>query len=87
MHNWQFGKTTDPMKYPNQFSTSIKDSNGSISGGERIVRGPIASLSCTTKGETYEDNISRSFLIAVDESREQTLRVIQYQNNTYRLDW
>jgi len=62
-------------------STSIKDSNGSISGGERIVRGPIASLSCTTKGETYEDNISRSFLIAVDESREQTLKVIQYQNN------
>lgn len=62
-------------------STSIKDSNGSISGGERTVRGPIASLSCTTKGETYEDNISRSFLIAVDESREQTLKVIEYQNN------
>ena len=62
-------------------STSIKDKNGSISGGERIVRGPIASLSCTTKGDTYEDNISRSFLIAVDESRDQTLKVIQYQNN------
>lgn len=62
-------------------STSIKDKNGSISGGERIVRGPIASLSCTTKGEVYEDNISRSFLIAVDESRAQTLKVIQYQNN------
>jgi DNA primase len=62
-------------------STSLKDKNGSITGGERIVRGPIASLSCTTKGETYEDNISRSFLIAVDESREQTLKVIQYQNN------
>ena len=61
-------------------STRIKDKNGSITGGERIVRGPIASLSCTTKGETYEDNISRSFLIAVDESREQTLRVIDYQN-------
>ncbi len=61
-------------------STSLKDKNGSITGGERTVRGPIASLSCTTKGETYEDNISRSFLIAVDESREQTLRVIDYQN-------
>ncbi len=61
-------------------STSLKDKNGSITGGERIVRGPIASLSCTTKGEMYEDNISRSFLIAVDESREQTLKVIQYQN-------
>jgi DNA primase len=61
-------------------STSIKDSNGSIRGGERTVRGPIASLSCTTKGEIYEDNVSRSFLIAVDESKEQTQRIIQYQN-------
>jgi len=61
-------------------STSLKDKNGSITGGERIVRGPIASLSCTTKGEMYEDNISRSFLIAVDESKEQTLKVIDYQN-------
>src|SRR5690606_16401294 len=33
-----------------------------------------------TKGETYEDNMSRSFLIAVDESKEQTQRIIQYQN-------
>lgn len=32
-------------------STSLKDKNGSITGGERIVRGPIASLSCTTKGK------------------------------------
>jgi energy-coupling factor transporter ATP-binding protein EcfA2 len=61
-------------------STSIKDANGSIRGGERVVRGPIASLACTTKGEIYEDNVSRSFLIAVDESREQTARIIDYQN-------
>lgn len=62
-------------------STSLKDKNGSITGGERIVRGPIASLACTTNGETYEDNISRSFLIAVDESKEQTIKIINYQNN------
>ena len=62
-------------------STSIKDENGSIRGGERTVRGPIASLACTTHGETYEDNVSRCFIIAVDESREQTLRVIKYQND------
>ena len=61
-------------------STSLKDKNGSITGGERIVRGPIASMSCTTRGEVYEDNISRSFLIAVDESKEQTMRIINYQN-------
>jgi DNA primase len=62
-------------------STSIKDENGSIRGGERTVRGPIASLACTTRGELYEDNVSRCFVIAVDESREQTLRVIRYQND------
>lgn len=62
-------------------STSIKDKHGQISGGERVVRGPIASLACTTRGEVYEDNVSRSFLIAVDESREQSLRVIRYQND------
>lgn len=61
-------------------STSVKDSNGSIKGGERTVRGPISSLACTTKGETYEDNISRCFLVAVDESIDQTMRIINYQN-------
>jgi len=61
-------------------STSLKDDNGKISSGERIVRGPIASLSATTRGDYYEDNISRSFVIAVDESPEQTNRVIEYQN-------
>lgn len=61
-------------------STSIKDASGKISGGERTVRGPIASVACTTKGEVYEDNISRSFLIAVDESKQQTLKIIRYQN-------
>ncbi len=63
-------------------STSIKEASGKISGGERTVRGPIASLACTTRGEVYEDNVSRSFLIAVDESKEQTQRIIQYQNET-----
>jgi DNA primase len=59
---------------------SIKQENGSITGGAKIVNGPIASMSCTTKGEVYEDNMSRVFLIAVDESLEQTKRIISYQN-------
>ena len=60
---------------------SIKQDNGHMISGEKIVKGPIASLACTTQGEMYEDNMSRVFLIAVDESREQTQRIIQYQNN------
>lgn len=47
---------------------------------EKTVSGPIASLSCTTKDEIYEDNMSLCFLIAVDESKEQTQKIIEYQN-------
>jgi DNA primase len=61
-------------------STSSKDESGNVNAYERIVYGPIASMACTTKGEIYEDNMSRCFLIAVDESHEQTLKIIQYQN-------
>jgi len=61
-------------------ATSIKLDNGQITSGQKTVKGPIASLACTTKGEIYEDNMSRVFLIAVDESAEQTKRIIEYQN-------
>jgi len=61
-------------------ATSIKLENGQIVSGEKRVRGPIASLACTTQGEIYEDNMSRVFLIAVDEGMEQTRRIIDYQN-------
>jgi len=61
-------------------ATSIKLENGQITSGQKTVKGPIASLACTTHGEIYEDNMSRVFLIAVDESVEQTRRIIGYQN-------
>jgi DNA primase len=62
-------------------STSIKDESGNIRAAVKTVRGPIASLSATTKGEIYEDNMGRAFLIAVDESKAQTKKIIQYQND------
>ena len=61
-------------------STSFKDELGNIRGTERVVRGPIASMSCTTRAGVYEDNISRCFTVAVDESQEQSRRIIAYQN-------
>ena len=61
-------------------AVSVKLESGQITQGEKKVRGPIASLACTTRGEIYEDNMSRCFLIAVDESTEQTRRIIYYQN-------
>ena len=62
-------------------STSGKNEHtGQITGFVKKVFGPIASLSATTKGEIYEDNMSRCFLLSVDESPEQTQRIIKYQN-------
>ncbi|MFY0256476.1 toprim domain-containing protein [Chitinophaga sp. 30R24] len=62
-------------------ATSIKLDNGQITSGQKTVKGPIASLACTTRGEIYEDNMSRVFLLAVDESGDQTSRIIGYQNS------
>jgi len=61
-------------------SVTIKDKKGNNKSSHKIVKGQFSSLSATTKGETYEDNMSRSFLIAVDESKEQTQRIIAHQN-------
>jgi len=61
-------------------STSIKDENGNIRSAQRIVRGPMASICATTHGQVYEDNMSRMFIIAVDESKGQTQKIMEYQN-------
>lgn len=61
-------------------SVTIKDKKGNNKSSHKIVKGQFSSLSATTKGETYEDNMSRSFLIAVDESAKQTANIINYQN-------
>jgi DNA primase len=61
-------------------STSQKDDNGNSRGAKRTVRGPMASMCATTHGHIYEDNMSRLFIIAVDESPEQTARIIDYQS-------
>src|SRR5690554_239855 len=61
-------------------SVTIKDKKGNNKSSHKIVKGQFSSLSATTKGETYEDNMSRSFLIAVDESKAQTQRIIRYHN-------
>lgn len=62
-------------------STSGKDEQGNIRSYERVVYGPIASLCCTTRGQIYEDNMGRCFLIAVDETSDQTHRIIRFQNH------
>ncbi|MCQ4142601.1 CHC2 zinc finger domain-containing protein [Chryseobacterium sp. EO14] len=60
--------------------TSIKDKKGNNKSTNKIVKGQFSSLSATTKGELYEDNMNRSFIIAINESEEQTEKIINYQN-------
>jgi hypothetical protein len=61
-------------------SVTIKDKKGNNKSSHKIVKGQFSSLSATTKGETYEDNMNRSFIIAINESEEQTEKIIAYQN-------
>ena len=60
-------------------SVSIKnEQTGEIGTGEKFVYGPIASIVATTNFRIYEDNESRVFVIAIDESEVQTERVLEY---------
>lgn len=61
-------------------STVTKDMFGNIRGKIKKVNAHFASLTATTQAEVYFDNMSRSIILGVDESKEQTLRIIKHQN-------
>jgi len=61
-------------------SVTIKDKKGNNKSSHKIVKGQFSSLSATTKGELYEDNMNRSFIVAINESDQQTEKIISYQN-------
>jgi len=61
-------------------SVTIKDKKGNNKSSHKIVKGQFSSLSATTKGELYEDNMNRSFIVAINESEGQTEKIIHYQN-------
>lgn len=60
-------------------STTGQDDNGNSRSFIKQVFGPIASMSCTTKGELYLDDMNRCFLLAVDETKSQTVKILDYQ--------
>ena len=45
------------------------------------VEGPVSVAGCTTREQVYEDNANRSFLIYIDESKEQDERIMAYQRS------
>lgn len=46
-----------------------------------VVEGPVSVAGCTTKESIYEDNANRSFLLYLDESKEQDEKIMQYQRS------
>lgn len=61
-------------------STTYKDRYGNLMSAVKTVRSHFASLLATTKAEVYYDNMSRSLVTGVDESDDQTRRIILHQN-------
>lgn len=58
---------------------TIKDNKGNTKTIHLKVQGPVTVAGCTTQESMYEDNANRSFLIYLDESKEQDKKVMHYQ--------
>jgi hypothetical protein len=58
---------------------AIKNKNGETKTIHLIVEGPVAVSGCTTRESIYEDNANRSFLLYLDESKDQDLQIMDYQ--------
>lgn len=61
-------------------SLTMKNSFGETASQFRKVKAHFASLSATTLTEIFYDNESRSIVLGIDESAEQTEEIIRYQN-------
>jgi len=56
-----------------------KNTNGETKTMHLVVEGPVSVAGCTTKEQIYEDNANRSFLIYLDDSKEQDDKIMAYQ--------
>ena len=56
-----------------------KNTKGETKTIHLVVEGPVSVAGCTTQEQIYEDNANRSFLIYLDESKEQDKRIMEYQ--------
>ncbi|MCP3931359.1 MAG: hypothetical protein GY705_19915 [Bacteroidetes bacterium] len=69
------------LKSKNKITKTVvhKDSKGHSQTIHLTVEGPVCIAGCTTQERVYEDNSNRSFLIYIDESKEQDERIMAYQ--------
>jgi len=56
-----------------------KDARGNTKTIHLTVEGPVSVSGCTTQESIYEDNSNRNFLLYIDESQEQDIRIMNYQ--------
>jgi len=57
----------------------IKNKKGDTRTITLKVEGPVSVAGCTTRESLYEDNANRSFMLYIDESKEQDQRIMEYQ--------
>jgi hypothetical protein len=57
----------------------LKDTKGVTKTITFKVKGPVTVAGCTTQERIYEDNANRSFLIYIDESKQQDESIMHYQ--------
>lgn len=62
------------------FRPSKDKDSGDIKTTNTQIKASFASLMATTKGTVYFDNLSRSVILGVDESLEQSHAIVNYQN-------
>jgi hypothetical protein len=60
-------------------TVTIKTAHGQTKTETLRVEGPVSVAGCTTKESVYEDNANRSFLLYLDESKEQDEKIMEYQ--------
>ena len=58
---------------------SVKNEEGKIETVTRTVHGPIAYFMTSTNPDLNEENLSRCLRLYIDESEEQTQRILEYQ--------
>ena len=50
------------------------------------MNGPIALVETTTSGDLHPENLSRCFVVGIDESEEQTRRILEEQRRAHTVD-
>lgn len=56
-----------------------RDKAGNTQTQSLTVEGPVSVAGCTTQEQVYEDNANRSFLIYLDDSKAQDMRIMERQ--------